>query len=163
MSSWPDSRVMLGSRYRLEPMVWRHLMEVVHIETSSYSNPWPRRAFEHEIANNPFSRPQVAVTMTAPSRVVGYCVLWLAYKRMHVQNIAVHPAFRGRGLGRDLLTECLEQGRRGGAITTELEVRASNVSAQSLYLSAGFQVAGYRRGYYTSPREDAVLMETKLV
>ena len=39
-----------------------------------------------------------------------------------------------------------------------LEVRASNVAAQSLYDAFGFREYGSRIGYYTNPEEDAILM-----
>jgi len=42
-----------------------------------------------------------------------------------------------------------------------LEVRASNIAAQSLYSKYGFAQVGLRRGYYTDNREDGVLMSTE--
>ena len=39
-----------------------------------------------------------------------------------------------------------------------LEVRRSNVPAQRLYERFGFAVAGVRRGYYSSPVEDALVL-----
>ncbi len=39
-----------------------------------------------------------------------------------------------------------------------LEVRESNLAAQSLYKKHGYTEVGRRRGYYSLPKEDAVLM-----
>ena len=39
-----------------------------------------------------------------------------------------------------------------------LEVRSSNVSAQSLYLQQGFEIAGTRKNFYTHPTEDGLVM-----
>jgi ribosomal-protein-alanine N-acetyltransferase len=41
-----------------------------------------------------------------------------------------------------------------------LEVRTSNIAAQSLYRKYGFGEAGIRRAYYTDNLEDAVIMTT---
>ena len=41
-----------------------------------------------------------------------------------------------------------------------LEVRVSNIVAQSLYARYGFNQVGLRRGYYTDNREDAFVMTT---
>jgi ribosomal-protein-alanine N-acetyltransferase len=46
-----------------------------------------------------------------------------------------------------------------------LEVRASNVSARSLYGKMGFELTGRRQNYYSLPtgeREDAILMSLTL-
>jgi ribosomal protein S18 acetylase RimI-like enzyme len=53
--------------------------------------------------------------------------------------------------------------RRGaGAAALALEVRVSNEAAQALYAALGFVAVGVRRGYYTQPVEDAVLMRKSI-
>ncbi len=76
--------------------------------------------------------------------------------------MAVEEAFRRRGVGRQLL-EALEDwaGALGGRRIL-LEVRAGNAAAQALYRQAGFEPRGARRGYYSDPEEDAVLMAKEL-
>lgn len=151
-----------GLGFRLEPMLWRHLDEVVGIESTSFSDPCSRSGFECEIVNHLFSRLQVAMTMIRPSRVVGYGVVWLVCERIYVQNITLDVAYRGRGIGRYLSQSCLQQGKREVASAVELEVRASNLSATNFYRSEGFEIVGSRRGYYLNLREDVVLMELRL-
>lgn len=67
-------------------------------------------------------------------------------------NMAVAYGSRRQGLGRALLGATL----RGRVF---LEVRVSNVAAQGLYRAAGFFVTGLRMKYYSSPDEDALVME----
>ena len=57
-----------------------------------------------------------------------------------------------------LLGRVLEDGAGLGATRSTLEVRQSNFPAQRLYERFGFTVAGVRRGYYTSPVEDALIL-----
>jgi ribosomal-protein-alanine N-acetyltransferase len=89
---------------------------------------------------------------------VGFICFWVVEDEMHVNNLAVDPRWRRRGIAAALLEEGLEQGRARRARRAFLEVRASNVGAQALYRRFGFEVAGVRKRYYTHPMEDAVLM-----
>ena len=52
----------------------------------------------------------------------------------------------------------LEEGARLGASRATLEVRRSNDPARMLYERFGFSVAGVRRGYYSNPVEDALVL-----
>ena len=156
------STIDVLTRYALWRMEEAHLDEVVAIERMSYTNPWVVDAFRHEVDQNVFSRPRVAVTVEEPHAVVGYCVSWLVFEQVHIQNVAVHPRHRRFGLARHLLGRALEDGLDAGARSAQLEVRASNAMALKLYASLGFRVAGERKGYYSRPREDAVLLHKVL-
>ena len=54
------------------------------------------------------------------------------------------------------------EGKSRGLSKLCLEVRASNAAALSLYEKNGFYRVGIRRGYYTAPKEDAVLLDKDL-
>jgi len=144
------------------PMNTDHLHEVELIERLSYSNPWPRDSFTHEIEENGFSHPRVAVTTDDAREVAGYCISWIVFETLQIQNVAVHPRHRRRGLARHLLLRAIEDCRFNSVIAAQLEVRASNVSAQKLYQTLGFRVVGERKKYYSRPREDAVLLQKRL-
>jgi len=102
------------------------------------------------------------MTIAEPPVVAGYCVSWLVLDELHIQNVAVHPRHRGGGLARHLLKSALDEGVDSGARSAQLEVRASNAIALKLYASLGFCVVGERKGYYSRPREDAVLLHKEL-
>ena len=57
-------------------------------------------------------------------------------------SLAVHPAERSQGIGRQLFAASLDYLRTCGAQTIRLEVRPDNVLARSLYESFGFIVCG---------------------
>jgi ribosomal protein S18 acetylase RimI-like enzyme len=78
-------------------------------------------------------------------RIVGYTMVrrlrpgsgdWL------IANVAVAEGFRGRGIGRALVSACLEYARASGARRAVLQVRADNTPALRLYRSLGFQEIG---------------------
>ena len=142
------------------------LEAVLQIERASFPTPWPRQAFVHELERNRVAGLWVARGARAdesrPADVVGYLCLWAVADEVHVTNMAVHPAWRGEGIGRLLLGTLLSYHRGQGARRAFLEVRPGNVEARRLYEGLGFQEVGRRRGYYVDTGEDALLLEARL-
>ena len=66
--------------------------------------------------------------------------------------------WRGRGIGITLLTAVLNLGRKLGVVRISLEVRSSNLAARALYRRLAFMETGQRKGYYSQPVEDAVIL-----
>jgi [ribosomal protein S18]-alanine N-acetyltransferase len=144
----------------IEPMRREDLPEVMAIEVVSFSVPWTEEMFGNELASETLAGVLVARDPGAgsPPPVVGYICVWLVSDELHINNLAVHPRWRKRGIARQLLQAALQHGRRGGARAAFLEVRASNVAAQGLYRKFHFEAVGVRPRYYTHPIEDAVVM-----
>ncbi len=129
---------------------------LLEIERASFRNPWTREMYESELRNQDTSH--VYVLRTDGQTVAGFCSFWLIVDEVHINSLAVRPEFRGRGYGTALLRHILREGRRQGAQRATLEVRLSNQPALRLYTRLGFEVAGTRRNYYTSPVEDALVL-----
>ena len=66
-----------------------------------------------------------------------------------VANVAVHPDFRGRGIGRALTEAAVEAVRGRGAPAAWLQVRHDNPSAIHIYQTCGFKERA-RRSSWTS-------------
>lgn len=81
--------------------------------------------------------------------------------QVQILKIGTDPAWRRRGIARQLISRVASDARDLGATTCSLEVRASNVGAQAFYESLGMHSIGKRPHYY-SDREDAVIMEGPL-
>ena len=133
-----------------------HLDEVMEIERLSVPQPWTRGMFEREICL-PISRFFVA---QYGNRVVGYAGYWYVSDEAHIVNLAVHPDFRNKGVGRMMLEHMERKMKNQGIGKALLEVRASNTAAQRLYECSGFRANGMRKNYYAD--EDAVLMEKEM-
>ena len=140
---------------RFADMEVRHLSGVLEIERRSFPTPWSERAFLSELTQNAYAHYLVALR---GNRVVGYAGMWVILDEAHVTNIAVHPNERGRGLGEHVLIELEHRARATGCKRMTLEVRPSNVVAQSLYRKRGFVARGRRPGYYSDTHEDAIIM-----
>jgi ribosomal-protein-alanine N-acetyltransferase len=87
----------------------------------------------------------------ATSRMRGFAVSRLAADEAEILTIAVDGAWRGRGVGRDLLREHLSRAALSGARTMFLEVDQDNAAAIALYNRFGFRAVGRREGYYRRP------------
>lgn len=114
-----------------------------------------RQLFNH---NHSFNNETLPL---AKEHIVGLAGLWMMAGEAHITNIAVRPAYQRRGIGEQLLISLIDLSKELNASILTLEVRASNIAAQSLYSKYGFAGVGLRRGYYTDNREDAILMSTE--
>jgi [ribosomal protein S18]-alanine N-acetyltransferase len=134
----------------------RDLDGVFEVEHASFTNPWTREMLQAEWDHRDVARIYVLRLPEIP--VAGYCSLWRVFDELHINNIAIRPEHRGRGLGLALMRFVLADGARQGACRATLEVRRSNTVAQRLYERLGFVLAGTRRDYYIVPVEDALIL-----
>jgi ribosomal-protein-alanine acetyltransferase len=79
----------------------------------------------------------------------------------HITTIGVAPEHRRRGLARQLILHAEESLRKKGITLIRLEVRVSNVAAQSLYRQLGYAIVQRLNQYYTNG-EDGFLMVKSL-
>ncbi len=93
--------------------------------------------------------------------VLGYVGAVLVPWEGDILNITVRKNMQRRGIGTLLLQELLRRLPEKGVTELHLEVRAGNAPAIALYGNFGFVRDGLRKGYYTDPCEDAVLMTRK--
>ena len=129
---------------------------VIAIEQLTFNNPTTRAWYQNELL-----RPDVCyvfVLRTSDAPVAGFCAFWKVVDQIHINNLAIHPAKRQRGLGTFLLARVLEEATALGAPNATLEVRRSNEPARRLYEGAGFTIVGVRTSYYTHPIEDALIL-----
>lgn len=93
-----------------------------------------------------------------PPAMVAYCSVWLIFEELHINTLAVHPAWRRQGLAVRLLRYVLTDAVARGADKATLEVRRSNIAAQRLYERFGFATTAVRTNYYRDPIEDALIL-----
>jgi [ribosomal protein S18]-alanine N-acetyltransferase len=127
---------------------------VVAIERASFGDPWSEASFR-SLLRAETTRFRVA---TREGVVTGYAIASRIGDEAELANLAVAPAARRAGLGARLLDDLLATTDAEPAATVYLEVRAGNEPAQALYRSRGFTAVGRRKGYYSRPAEDAVVM-----
>jgi ribosomal-protein-alanine N-acetyltransferase len=148
--------------YVVDRMSERDLREVVEIEEQSGLNRWGYDAYRRELLKNPNSIMLVARGLGGLRNIAGFFAGWTVEDELHVNNIAAHPDYRRMGIGESLMDAGINEGRRRGILFVLLEVRASNVPAQTLYKKMGFSFIGRRKDYYRAPTEDAFVMKLEL-
>ncbi len=134
----------------------RDLDGILAVDAASFLRPWTREMYDAELRNPAVTR--IYVIRTAAWPVAGYCAAWLLPPELHINNLAIRPECRRRGLASALLVHVLEMTAREGCERATLEVRRSNHPARMLYERLGFRVRGIRRDYYTDPVEDALVL-----
>lgn len=145
------------TRVTLAPMSVADLPRVLEIERESFRTPWPADAYTHELTEN---RLATYIVARVDDRLVGYGGMWVILDEAHITTIAVAPALRGQHIGERLVLGLIDAALERGARWMTLEVRQSNLAAQTLYRKYGFREIGTRKAYYSDNREDAVVMWT---
>ena len=129
---------------------------ILAVDAESFVRPWTREMYEAELDNPAVTR--IFVIRTPERPVAGYCATWFLLPEVHINNLAVRPELRRRGLATYLLGRVLQQALDAGGERATLEVRRSNHAARRLYEGLGFRVRGVRADYYTEPVEDALIL-----
>jgi [ribosomal protein S18]-alanine N-acetyltransferase len=158
---------MSGWRAYLRRMEPRDLPAVLAIEEVVFGDDaWPRSFFERDLANEHSTYYVLELIGndqgTQRGELAGYAGYWLLEDEANLMNIAIAPAWQGRGLGEHLLLATLSRMEAEGASLCTLEVRVSNVRARALYRKLGFEVTGRRKRYYQDNGEDALLLARTL-
>jgi len=132
------------------------LKDVMWIERKSFRTPWTGNTFRRELEDdNDFSHFMVGRHKNKTIAFIGFTHV---LDEAHILTFAVHPKYRRRGVGTQLLTYTLNMAKTLGAKKVTLEVRVSNISAQSLYKRFGFQTIAIRKRFYPDTGEDGYLM-----
>ena len=132
----------------------QHIAVLAQLEQQCFSSPWSDAALREEL-DNPLALFLVACA--DDGQVAGYVGLHLIAPEAFMDNLAVFPAFRRRGVARTLLQAVRQHAAERGISRIALEVRRSNLAAQNLYISLGYVQDGVRPRFYEHPQEDALL------
>ncbi len=123
-------------------------LEKIHkIENQSFKKPWSKNLLLYSIKAGEMFVAEI------DGEVRGYICFSRVLDEVHIENIAVEPEWRGKGIGFQLLKFVIESNKNCDFF---LEVRPSNQPAINLYRKLGFIMIGRRKKYYGD--EDAIIM-----
>jgi len=140
-------------------MIEGDLPEVVAIERSLFSDPWPEEMFLRDLEGGGRGHAVVGVEEGV---LVCYGMAWCVGREFHIANMAVRRDRQGVGIGSFLLDAMLAEALRQRCTVATLEVRMSNARAIALYRSRRFREVAIRKSYYTDNGEDALVMLREL-
>ncbi len=133
--------------------------DIFAIEKVTFSDPWSVQNIKNDIAN-PVACYWVA---TIEAKIVGYVGMWNVVGEGQLTNLAISKDFQRQGIASMLLRAVIEYAHKLDMEFIMLEVRASNEAAKFLYQKFNFQEIAVRTGYYTLPKEDALVMKYSLM
>ncbi|HQU86624.1 MAG TPA: ribosomal protein S18-alanine N-acetyltransferase [Pyrinomonadaceae bacterium] len=147
--------------YDIRPLTDKQLKEVMRLNLRCFRNGenYTKHTFNYLLSD---SRTLSYRIVTPEDEMVGFVFVMMDNQGAgHITTIGVAPEHRRRGLAEKLLAHSEEALRNRQINTVMLEVRVSNIAAQSLYRSFGYSVV-QRIGKYYNNGEDCFLMMKSL-
>lgn len=146
--------VLVMTELIIRPFDSGDIDDIYDVEINSFTDPWSQESFRDELRNN------VANYLVGciDNKVIGYVGAWFILDEAHITNVAVKPEFRRQGIANRLILEFINLAKKNNITSVTLEVRASNIAAQTLYKNFGFVEQGLRKRYYADNNEDAIIM-----
>jgi ribosomal-protein-alanine N-acetyltransferase len=139
---------------KIVPMEERHLDDLAELERLCFSEPWTKPGLAMEIGR----AGAVFAVAELDGKTVGYAGMNCVLDECYIDDVAVFPEYRRLGIARTLMEYLIGEAKKRHASFLSLEVRVSNSAANALYRSLGFREAGLRRGFYSQPNEDALIL-----
>lgn len=130
--------------------------QVARFEHEIFPDAW---TYEQLLSETDGTKHKYPIIMEEDDQIAGYACVWAFADEVHINNFAVIPAFRRKGLGLKLIRFIFSTFQ--GYAYTFLEVRVSNKAAIGLYKKAGFEPFFTRANYYAD-NEDALVMKKNL-
>ena len=130
------------------------LKAVQAIEQESFHDSWAVESWVAELNSSLANY----IVLEQDGIIKGFAGFWLIAGEAQVTRVAVAKDERGKGLGRILTEALIDAAWQENAEAVTLEVRKSNIAAQTVYEQTGFTVSGVRPNYYVDNKEDAIIM-----
>ncbi len=134
-----------------------HISEVAELERLCFSEPWSSESLKLLLGER-----AMGLVAIERGRVLGYVGMMCVLDEGQITNVCVHPDCRRSGIGRALMDAIEDYSRQNAIVYLSLEVRESNIAARSLYAGRGWVECGVRKGFYSHPTENAVIMTREL-
>ncbi len=129
------------------------IKSIVDIENQCFRQTWSEKNIKDAIENE----RNILLCAIKSGKLCGYLFADFVLDEVNINRLATKPDSRNSGVAESLLCE-LEEYVGNFAECIMLEVRKGNVAARNLYEKNGFKTVGVRKGFYSAPFEDAILM-----
>lgn len=140
-------------RYNIRPMDVDDINQVIIGETKIFGNSLGFDMLYSELTLNPYANYFV---LEINRKIKGYVGVWIN-DNAEIINLYVDDKYQGRGFGAMLVEFVISLCDMSKVKSLSLEVRESNLKAQSLYRKFDFKISHYRNSYYEDG-EDAIVM-----
>ncbi len=131
---------------------------VSEIEKEVFSQPWTKAGFDEVVGRD----DTLFLVAKEDGIIKGYIGAYLSLDEAEITNVCTSPEYRQSGVAQALLDVFFTEAKAKDIGRIVLEVRVSNEPAKRLYEKNGFTSLGVRKGFYSFPSEDALIMERLL-
>lgn len=135
------------------------LAEIAGAEALCFSDAWSESSVLSQISSH---YGLTVVAKDGDGKFLGYVCGSVCPPECEIFRVLTLPEHRRAGVARKMILEFVRLANARECEDFFIEVRESNIAARSLYASLGFSEIGKRKGYYSMPREDAVLLSAKM-
>jgi GNAT superfamily N-acetyltransferase len=128
---------------------------LIALDDSLMQSPPPKETFRKFLEMGFRDPKHHIIVAEEDGRLVGMADFWIYPEFLHgglvgyLNNLFVRDGRRGRGLGKALIRELMDEARRRGMVAIHVPVKPKNVRAKKLYAEMGID-------------EELVMMETRL-
>ena len=136
-------------------MIRRDVPETMAINRLSFDHPWQD---DDELMHHMKRRNTIGMVAELDGRIVGYCVYSLYKQHIQIESMAVHPAYRGLGLGRVLVERLLGKLSHQRRDRVCVDVRETDLPDQTYFRHLDFWAYSIRHGHFRDTGEDAYQM-----
>jgi len=143
----------------IKPATEDDIEYILEIEQEAISPPWSHGTLLGELYKN----DSFFITAVEDKKICGFAILRQTADESELLQIAVAKTSRRRGAADMLMNAVLARAAETAKEAIHLEVRRSNEAAINLYKKYDFKIVRYRKGYYTQPVEDAVVMIRRII
>lgn len=155
MATYPTTFAARRLMPFISPLLESDIDRIFAIEQAAHSVPWSLGTLKNSQGERYHN-----LKIGEGEQILGFAICQYVLDEANLFNIAVDPAYQGKGLGEMLLRRLISDLAEKGIASLWLEVRQSN-PAQKLYEKLGFNQVDIRKNYYPTAdggRENAVIM-----
>ena len=127
------------------------LLAVAQLEKECFAEAWSENALAESLAEANYvffvavvSKPSCMADEKDTEEIAGYVGAYLAADELSITNVAVFSSYRRCGAANQLMKA--------------LDAFAQEKNLYALYEKNGYEKSGIRKGFYSKPKEDALIM-----
>lgn len=127
------------SGVRIRPMNFDDLVTVEKVDSEAFGKLWRNTFNSLELA---YKQQAVATVAEDDTGILGYQISTASPMGGHLARLAVVPGQQGKGIGRELVRDVINQFDRRGALRVSVNTQEQNEVSLALYRKMGFRQTG---------------------
>ena len=135
----------LPAGFSVRPMLQYDLPAVAEVDAEAFDPLW-----QNSLSSLERAYPQAVLASVAEKdgQVLGYQISTRNPFGAHLARLAVRPALQGRGVGRAIIADLVQQAERHGMSRLTVNTQSDNAISLALYEKTGFRQTGERYPVY---------------